>query len=86
MRERNILGLIDRPLRQIPAETPGRSTTAIMERPAASMMNVPAKAEKKAKKAGKKAAKKAVKKTVKKTAAKSKKGSKAKGKKAGRKR
>lgn len=83
VRERDILGLIDRPL-QIPAVTTTRSTTAIMERPAPSLpMNAQRKkapagtVKKKAKKAAKapvkkavkkKAAKKTVKKAVKKSA------------------
>ena len=74
VRERDILGLIDRPL-QIPAVTTSRSATAIMERPAAlPLMNVPKKkasagaVKKKAKKAAKAPLKKAVKKkTAKKT-------------------
>jgi chaperonin GroES len=68
VRERDILGLIDRPL-QIPAATTSRSITAIMERPAPSpMMNVQQKkvsgktVKKKAKKTAKASAKKAVKK------------------------
>jgi chaperonin GroES len=80
VRERDILGLIDRPL-QIPAVTTTRSATAIMERPPSPLMNVQQKktsagtVKKKAKKAKapvKKAAKKkTAKKTVKKAAAKS---------------
>ncbi len=74
VRERNILGQIERPL-QIPAATTSRSTTAIMERPAPSpVMNVQLKkapartVKKKAKKAAKAPAKKAgKKKTAKKT-------------------
>ncbi len=73
VRERNILGLIERPL-QIPAVTTTRSTTAIMEHPAPSpLVNVQ---QKKAsagtvkKKAKKTAAKAPVKKAVKKKAAK----------------
>ena len=74
VRERDILGLIDRPL-QIPAVTTTRSTTAITERPAPSpLMNVQQKkasagtVKKKAKKAAKAPLKKAVKKkTAKKT-------------------
>ncbi len=95
VRERDILGWIERPVRQIPASTTTRSTTALMERPASSpLMKVQTakaagKAVKKTKKATKKAAKKAAKKTVKKTAkkivSKAKKTSKAKGGKAGRK-
>jgi chaperonin GroES len=60
VRERDILGLLDRPL-QIPALTTPRSSTAIMERPAPSpLTNVQ----------GKKASGKAVKKKAKKAAAK----------------
>ena len=82
VRERDILGLIDRPL-QIPAATTPRSTTAIMERPAAPLVNVQQKKatvrtlKKKAKKAAVKAPvkkavkKKTAKKTVKKAAKKS---------------
>ena len=73
VRERNILGLIDRPL-QIPAVTTPGSTTAIMERPAPSpLINVQQeKASGKAvkKKAKKKAAKVSVKKSAKKRAGK----------------
>jgi chaperonin GroES len=58
VRERDILGLLDRPL-QIPAQTTPRSTTAIVERPSP-LMNVQ----------GKKASGKAVKKKAKKAAAK----------------
>ena len=68
VRERDILGQIERPL-QIPAVTTTRSTTAIMERPAPSpVMNVQKKkapartVKKKAKKAAKAPAKKAGKK------------------------
>lgn len=68
VRERDILGQIERPL-QIPAVTTTRSTTAIMERPAlAPVMNVQKKkapartVKKKAKKAAKAPAKKAGKK------------------------
>ncbi len=97
VRERDILGWIERSLLQIPAATTERSSTSLMERPAAPLMNVakakaPAKTAKKSakKKAGKKTAKKAVKKTVKKkttkkAAAKPKKASKAKGKKSSKK-
>ncbi len=97
VRERDILGWIERSVRQIPASTTVRSTTALMERPASSpLMKVPgAKAVRKAvkkktkkataKKTAKKAAKKIVKKTAKKTVTKTKKTSKAKGGKAGRK-
>jgi chaperonin GroES len=81
VRERDILGLIDRPL-QIPAVTTTRSATAIMERPLSPLMNVPQEkgsagtVKKKAKKAVSAPVKKAVKKktakkTVKKTATKS---------------
>jgi chaperonin GroES len=81
VRERDILGLIDRPL-QIPAVTTTRSATAIMERPLSPLMNVPQKkasagtVKKKAKKAVSAPVKRAVKKktakkTVKKTATKS---------------
>ena len=76
VRERNILGLIERPL-QIPALTTPRSTTAIMERPPLPLMNVQQKkasgkaAKKKAKKAAAKAsAKKSAKKPAGKKAAK----------------
>ncbi len=91
VRERDILGWIERPL-QIPAATTSRAATALMERPAAPLMNMPkAKAAAKpsakaaAKKAKKKTVKKAEKKAVKKAAPRSKKTSKAKSKKAGRK-
>lgn len=66
VRERDILGLIDRPL-QIPAVTTTRSATAIMERPPSPLMNV---RQKKAspgivkKKAAKTSVKKAVKKKI----------------------
>lgn len=81
VRERDILGLIDRPL-QIPAVTTTRSATAIMERPPAPLMNVrqknasPGTIKKKAKKTAKESVKKTVKKktakkTVKKAATKS---------------
>jgi chaperonin GroES len=81
VRERDILGLIDRPL-QIPAVTTTRSATAIMERPPSPLMNVQQKkasvgtVKKKAKKTVSAPVKKAVKKktakkTVKKTATKS---------------
>jgi chaperonin GroES len=81
VRERDILGLISRPL-QIPAATTTRSITAIMERPSSPLMNVGQKktsavtVNKKAKKAAKTPVKKAAKKknagkTVKKAAAKS---------------
>ena len=73
VRERDILGLLDRPL-QIPALTTPGSTTAIMERPAPSpLINVQQeKASRKAvkKKAKKKAAKVSVKKSAKKRAGK----------------
>jgi len=72
VRERDILGLIDRPL-QIPAVTTSRSATAIMERPATlPLMNVPKKkaSVKAVKKKAKKAAKAPVKKAVKKKTAK----------------
>jgi chaperonin GroES len=97
VRERDILGHIERPL-QIPAVTTSRSTTAIMERPVSSpVMNVqqtkePDKTVKaKAKKtpakapaqkaAKKKTARKTVKKAAKKAVSRSKKTSKAKSKK-----
>ncbi|HSQ77639.1 MAG TPA: co-chaperone GroES, partial [Nitrospirota bacterium] len=73
VRERDILGLIDRPL-QIPAVTTTRSATAIMERPLSPLMNVRQKkasaktVKKKAKKAAKAPVKKAVKKATTKTA------------------
>ena len=81
VRERDILGLIDRPL-QIPAVTTTRSATALMERPPSPLMNVRQKkssagaVKKKIKKAAKAPVKKAAKKktakkTVKKAAAKS---------------
>jgi chaperonin GroES len=82
VRERDILGLIDRPL-QIPAVTTTRSETAIMKRSPSPLMNVRQKktssartVKKKAKKAAKAPVKKAVKKktakkTVKKAATKS---------------
>ncbi len=96
VRERDILGWIERPVRQIPASTTTRATTAIIERPVSPLMKVPkAKAtgkaaKKKAKKAAakttaKKASKKTAKKTAKKTVMKAKKTSKAKGRKTGRK-
>ncbi len=92
VRERDILGWIERPVRQLPAMTFGRSDTALMERHAAPpLMKVPAvraggKAEKKAKKTKKAAAKTTAAKTAKKTVKKAaKKTSKAKGGKAGRK-
>jgi chaperonin GroES len=71
VRERDILGLIDRPL-QIPAATTPRSTTAIMERPAPSpVMKMQQKkvSGKTVKKKAKKAAKAPVKKAVKKKTA-----------------
>jgi len=70
VRERDILGLIDRPL-QIPAVTTSRSATAIMERPPSPLMNVRQKkaSAKTVKKKAKKAAKAPVKKAVKKRAA-----------------
>ncbi len=73
VRERNILGLIDRPL-QIPAITTTQSATAIMERPPSPLMNVRQKkasvgtVKKKAKKAAKTPVKKAVKKATTKAA------------------
>ncbi len=101
VRERDILGFIDRPL-QIPATTSPASLTEIMRRTGPSLpVNVQQKkapagaVKKKAKKAakasvkksaGKKAAKKTVKKTGKKVAPKPKKTSKAKAKKTGKKR
>jgi chaperonin GroES len=76
VRERDILGLIDRPL-QIPAITTTRSTTAIMERPVSSPpMNVQQNkasngtVNKKAKKPAKAPVKKAVKKKTAKKAVK----------------
>jgi len=99
VRERDILGLLDRPAR-IPAVTSSPSATAIMERPAAPVMKRPeaakgspiakkpaaAKAKKgTAKKALKKAAKKAVKKATKKSAPKTVKTAKKKAKKTGKK-
>jgi chaperonin GroES len=97
VRERDILGHVERTL-QIPAATTSRSTTAIMERHTPSvLMNIPQTkapgkaAKKKAKKAaakksakkpaGNKAVKKTVKKAAKKATSKSKKASKTKGKK-----